>query len=175
MYVKYDGEVREVGPMVAELLDAGVLVLFDEQAPSELREIAVIHHRRMQPESLVAGDVLVLGAARYVITAVGPAANGNFSELGHIVIKATGASETELPGEVYVEMGTLTIPTVGERLQVLSAAVVAETPAPRVDTGGQTSTNAQDAHASTIRPQRRSLWAFLNVWRSSKRPGTRSV
>ena len=119
--VKYAGHVLETGPMAPELLDAGVLVLFGEQAPAELREISIVHNGRQLAEPVVPGDVLVLGDISCVITAVGAMANDNIEQLGHIVIKANGASESELPGEICVESTPLRVPTIGMMVAILAA------------------------------------------------------
>ena len=39
----YLTEVKEIGPEVAEFLEAGLLILFQTGAPPELAEIAVLH------------------------------------------------------------------------------------------------------------------------------------
>ncbi len=120
MTVKYQGVVREIGPMAAELLEAGVLVFFGMSAPAELREISVVHEGEPPLAPLTAGDVITLGTAQVTITGVGSMANANFAELGHIVLKANGLSVTELPGEVSVTFGSLALPNLGDALRIAS-------------------------------------------------------
>ncbi len=107
--------------MVPELLAAGVLILFGTQAPSELREVAIVHEGAPPTAPIAAGDTITLGNASYLVTGVGPMANANFQELGHIVIKPNGATETELPGEVSVSETPLLVPTVGAALRIATA------------------------------------------------------
>jgi len=100
----YLTEVTEIGPEVAEFLEAGLLILFQAGAPPELAEIAVLHEpiskREAPPEP---GDVLAIGTREFRITAVGSKAWKNVQDLGHAVFKFSGSREAELPGEIHLE------------------------------------------------------------------------
>ncbi len=101
----YLTEVTEIGPEVAEFLEAGLLILFQAGAPPELAEIAVLHEpisgpREDPPEP---GDVLVIGVREFLITAIGSKAWQNIKDLGHAVFKFSGSQEAELPGEINLE------------------------------------------------------------------------
>ena len=101
----YLTEVTEIGPEVAEFLEAGLLILFQAGAPPELAEIAVLHEpisgpREDPPE---AGDVLTIGSREFRITAIGSKAWQNVHQLGHAVFKFSGSREAELPGEIHLE------------------------------------------------------------------------
>ena len=181
--VKYRARVVEIGPMVADLLEGGILILFGQQAPPELREIAIIHDGERLLAPLAPSDTLVLGGATYEVTAVGAMANGNLAELGHVVIKATGASTTELPGEVYVAEAPLIIPTVGADLYVFGGSAVpiavpieepiTQTPA-QVSSSSVDSTQPHQPLQPRQSQQRRASWGFLNAWLNSRRRGNRS-
>ena len=41
--IKYQATVTYIGPLVSEFLDSGIVVLFGEDAPEELRDFAIIH------------------------------------------------------------------------------------------------------------------------------------
>jgi PTS system glucitol/sorbitol-specific IIA component len=101
----YLTEVTEIGPEVAEFLEAGLLILFEAGAPPELAEIAVLHQPisgpRVDPPE--AGDILVIGSREFRITAIGYKAWQNIQDLGHAVFKFSGLEEAELPGEIYLE------------------------------------------------------------------------
>jgi PTS system glucitol/sorbitol-specific IIA component len=101
----YLTEVTEIGPEVAEFLEAGLLILFEAGAPPELAEIAVLHApisgpREDPPE---AGDILAIGSREFRITAIGYKAWQNILDLGHAVFKFSGFEEAELPGEIHLE------------------------------------------------------------------------
>jgi PTS system glucitol/sorbitol-specific IIA component len=101
----YLTEVTEIGPEVAEFLEAGLLILFEAGAPPELAEIAVLHQPISGPreDAPEAGDILVIGSREFRITAVGYKAWQNIQDLGHAVFKFSGLEEAELPGEIYLE------------------------------------------------------------------------
>jgi glucitol/sorbitol PTS system EIIA component len=122
----YLTEVTEIGPEVAEFLEAGLLILFETGAPPELAEIAVLHdpsaRREEAPEP---GDVLDIGGHEFRITAVGYKAWQNVQDLGHAVFKFDGAREPELPGQIHLEgqgaesLGEVVRP--GARLEIRAA------------------------------------------------------
>ena len=101
----YLTEVTEIGPEVAEFLEAGLLILFEAGAPPELAEIAVLHEPISGPrhDPPAAGDVLAIGPREFRITSVGSKAWQNIQDLGHAVFKFSGSEEAELPGEIHLE------------------------------------------------------------------------
>ena len=124
MQTIYLTEFTEIGPEVPEFLEMGLLILFKAGAPPELAEMSVLHEpEEFREEPPRAGDTIVLGSRELRITAVGERAWKNVRELGHVVLKFNGESQTELPGEIYVEeagdLGGLVRP--GERLHIKSA------------------------------------------------------
>jgi PTS system glucitol/sorbitol-specific IIA component len=123
----YLTKVTEIGPEVAEFLEAGLLILFETGAPPELAEIAVLHEptsrREKAPEP---GDVLDIEGQEFRITAVGYKAWQNVRELGHAVFKFDGSPEAELPGQIHLEgpgvenLGEMVHP--GARLEIRAGA-----------------------------------------------------
>jgi PTS system glucitol/sorbitol-specific IIA component len=100
----YRTQIKEIGPEVPEFLEMGLLITFAVGAPPELAEMSVLHeptHRRERaPEP---GDVLAIGPLEFRITAIGEKAWKNVMDLGHAVFAFNGATEVELPGQIYVE------------------------------------------------------------------------
>ena len=100
----YSTEIKEIGPEVPEFLEMGLLITFAVGAPPELAEMSVLHEpthtRERAPE---AGDVLAIGPLEFRITAIGEKAWKNVMDLGHAVFAFNGATEVELPGQIYVE------------------------------------------------------------------------
>ncbi|MDX6381236.1 MAG: glucitol/sorbitol system component [Rubrobacteraceae bacterium] len=128
----YLTEIKEVGPEVEEFLEMGLLVLFEVGAPPELAEMSALHepsHRREDPPE--AGDVLAIGEREFRITAVGEKAWKNIEDLGHAVFMFNGATEVELPGQIYLEeqgvedLGEVVRP--GVRLEIKADAGTAAT------------------------------------------------
>ena len=100
----YLTEITKIGPEAAEFLEAGILILFEEGAPPELAEMSVLHeHSERREEPPEVGDVMVIGAKEFRITAIGESAWKNMLELGHASFKFNGANEVELPGEICLE------------------------------------------------------------------------
>ena len=98
-------EITQVGPDVADLLEGGVLILFDQGVPSELAEVAVLHHASAAPSLApppVGGRVMI-GESAYAITAVGDTAWAKVQELGHVVLNFSGADKSERPGDICLE------------------------------------------------------------------------
>ena len=100
----YLTEVTEIGPEVADFLEAGLLILFEAGAPPELAEIAVLHtpvSRREDPPE--PGDMVTFGDREFRIKAIVYKAWQNVLDLGHAVFKFEGLEEKELPGEIHLE------------------------------------------------------------------------
>jgi len=53
--VKYKATVLEIGPLVTEFIDAGILVFFGETAPQELKEFSIIHDGKELKADIVPG------------------------------------------------------------------------------------------------------------------------
>lgn len=104
MQTIYRTEITSLGPEVAEFLDTGLVILFQAGAPPELAEMSALHEPEPpREEPPKPGDILAVGDRELRITAVGEKAWANVRELGHVVLKFNGLTETELPGEMYVE------------------------------------------------------------------------
>lgn len=118
--VIYERTVTFIGDLINEFVSAGVLVFFGEGAPDELADFAVIHKGEELKQPVAPGDVVVLGDTQLKVLAVGPIANQNLANLGHLVLKASGETEAELPGDVCVEALPLPSVGVGMRFAILS-------------------------------------------------------
>jgi glucitol/sorbitol PTS system EIIA component len=118
--LKYQATISSIGPMVDEFLSEGVVVLFGEGAPEELREFAILHNGKTLSAPIAAGDVVSFDDVRYRVLAVGDVANSNLSNLGHFVMKCNGMTEPEMPGDVCVEMKVPPKLHVGSSLRIES-------------------------------------------------------
>ncbi len=118
MTIKYQACIIAIGPLVAEFIDARVLVLFGENAPPELAEFAIIHNGRHLDAEVCPGDRIQLGEYSFQVTAVGEVANQNLRALGHLVIKFNGQTVPEMPGDVCAEVIPLPPIGVGMHFQI---------------------------------------------------------
>jgi len=115
---KYTAKVTDIGPLVSDFIDAGILVFFGSEAPEELREFSIIHDGKTLLEPVCAGDIIHLDEARFKVLAVGDVANNNLSALGHIIVKFNGQDAPEMPGDICTEIGKLPEIRVGSLLQI---------------------------------------------------------
>ena len=119
--IKFEATVTQIGPMVTEFINAGILVFFGPDAPPELVEFSIIHDGKELIEDVVPGDVVMIDDESYKVIAVGEVANSNFRNLGHLIMKFNGKDKAELPGDVCVEEKPIPEVDVGTKLKVLSA------------------------------------------------------
>jgi glucitol/sorbitol PTS system EIIA component len=109
--LRYSTVVTAVGSMVPEFTAEGLLVWFAEGAPEELHEFSVLHRPTVTAGGVVPGDMVRLDGVELRVLAVGPVANANLVQLGHLDLKANGATTAPLVGDVCVER--LPLPAVG--------------------------------------------------------------
>ena len=120
--VRYDTVVTAVGSMVSEFVAAGVLVWFGEGAPEELHDFSVLHRPTVTAGGVEPGDEVRLGDTVLTVLAVGPVANDNLVNLGHLDLKASGETEPPLPGDVCVDKVPLPEVRPGTRLTITGKA-----------------------------------------------------
>ncbi|GAS93978.1 PTS system glucitol/sorbitol-specific IIA compon ent [Mycolicibacterium canariasense] len=98
--VRYSTTVTQVGSLVADFAEKGMLIFFGENAPVELHDMSVLHRPEVADGGLTVGDVLVLDDQEFPILAVGHVANQNLVNLGHIDLKFNGETSPPLGGDV---------------------------------------------------------------------------
>jgi PTS system glucitol/sorbitol-specific IIA component len=111
--IRYETEVTQVGAMVPEFLQTGLMILFGEAAPEELHDICVLHRPAVAATAPEPGDLLELDGEWCTVTSVGSVAKENLLLLGHISLKADGAQEAALPGDISVDARSLPLPRPG--------------------------------------------------------------
>jgi PTS system glucitol/sorbitol-specific IIA component len=118
--VRYATVVTAVGSMVPDFTAEGILVWFAEGAPEELHDFSILHRPSVTAGGVVPGDVVRLAGVELRVLAVGDVANANLVNLGHLDLKANGATTPPLVGDVCVER--LPLPTVepGSRLEIVA-------------------------------------------------------
>ncbi|GAA3316617.1 hypothetical protein GCM10020331_013130 [Ectobacillus funiculus] len=100
----YQSKVVEVGAQVSLFFwKKKMLVLFNDSAPSDLRDIAVVHQACPLEDDIAVGDELVIDDQAFKVTFVGAKANQTMKELGHSTLAFNGAKEADLPGTICLE------------------------------------------------------------------------
>jgi PTS system glucitol/sorbitol-specific IIA component len=87
----YQSRVTEIGSQVGLFLEEKMFILFNESAPADLRDVAIVHtHCSLEDQS-------------FKITSVGSKANETMRDLGHTTVALNGSTESEMPGTICVE------------------------------------------------------------------------
>lgn len=81
--MNYCTVITKVGTMARELLEAGILIIFNENAPETIAEVCYMHPPVSLEDEVKTGDVVILGQEDYLVTEVGSEANTTLKELGH--------------------------------------------------------------------------------------------
>jgi len=115
---RYATTVTAVGEQVAEFVGQGILIWFAEGAPEELHFFTVLHRPTVTSGGVRPGDLVRIDDKAFRVTAVGEVANDNMVNLGHIDMKANGASEAPLPGDLCLEELPLPEPRPGTMLVI---------------------------------------------------------
>ncbi len=115
----YKATITGIGPMALDFLSESMLIVFNENAPAELAEIAVLHKECLVEKDIKVGDVVAFGDSSYVVTAVGEEANHTFKKMGHCTFKFTGKDAVELPGHIELSGESLPDIKIGDMLEVM--------------------------------------------------------
>lgn len=99
----YESTVTEIGADVDMFLEEKMMIIFNESAPQELHDIAVLHRIAPLEGHITVGDELAFDDQTYKITFVGEKVNETVSEFGHCTISFNGADHADLPGTLCVE------------------------------------------------------------------------
>jgi PTS system glucitol/sorbitol-specific IIA component len=123
---RYATTVTAVGEQVAEFVSSGLLIWFAEGAPEELHFFSVLHRPTVITGGVRPGDLVRIDDQEFRVTAVGEVANDNMVNLGHMDLKANGASEAPLPGDICLEELPLPEPRPGTALVIEGDAAEAD-------------------------------------------------
>lgn len=86
-----------------ELEECNFIIIFNDNAPEELAEIAVLHEKAELRVDPAVGDTVIIGSKVFDITAVGDEALHTLRTLGHCTLSFKGGSEPERPGCIMLE------------------------------------------------------------------------
>jgi glucitol/sorbitol PTS system EIIA component len=115
---RYATTVTAVGEQVAEFVTQGLLIWFAEGCPEELHFFTVLHRPTVTTGGVRPGDLVRIDERAFRVTAVGEVANDNMVNLGHMDLKANGAAEAPLPGDICLEELPLPEPRPGTTLVI---------------------------------------------------------
>ena len=105
--MKYDVTVTGLGDMALAFLDPAMemrfVILFNNDAPAELAELAILHTKAELTEAPAPGDTMKIGTKTYKVTAVGDEAIHTLKELGHCTLAFTADTEPYRPGCINLD------------------------------------------------------------------------
>ena len=90
------------------------VVLFDDNAPAELAELALLHTKGDLTEAPAPGDTMKIGEKTYKVTAVGDEAIHTLATLGHCTLAFTADTEPYRPGCINLDGEVITEADVAE-------------------------------------------------------------
>ena len=102
--MKYSSEITGWGSEAkAFLKELNYMILFNDNAPSELAEISILHTVAELKSDIAVGDTVIIGDKVFEVTAVGDEAQHTFKELGHATINFAGRDIPDLPGHIMLK------------------------------------------------------------------------
>ncbi len=122
--MKYDVTITGLGPMALEFLgpemDMKFVIVFNEDAPPELAELAILHTNGVLTEAPAAGDTMKIGKKTYKITAVGDEAVQTLETLGHCTLAFNPDTTPFRPGCIMLDGEPVTAEDLanGETIQI---------------------------------------------------------
>ena len=110
--MKYNVTVTGLGDMALAFLDPAMemrfVILFNDNAPAELAELAILHTAAELTEAPAPGDTMKIGEKTYKITAVGDEAIHTLATLGHCTLAFTADTEPYRPGCINLDGEVIT-------------------------------------------------------------------
>ena len=119
MKVIYENKVKASGVSVEEFKDAGMFIIFGDNAPEEIRDYCYSVSVNPINGTIAAGQYVVVDDAEYEITCVGYEAPITLAGLGHCTFNFSGATEAELPGTIYVEAKPMPEVKIGSVIRII--------------------------------------------------------
>lgn len=90
--------IADIGGEASELIENGIIILFGENAPEELKEYCVLIKERKLNGLIKNGDMFKINGVLYSVTDVGDYANVNLDSLGHVTLMINNATHEEIVG-----------------------------------------------------------------------------
>ncbi len=118
--VVFSSVVTAVGEQVAAFVEGhGILVFFGADAPAELHDFSALHDVQIAAAGPRVGDTIELDGRRIPVLAAGAVVEANLLNLGHVDLKANGATEPDMPGDVNLPADSLVVPQPGATFRIL--------------------------------------------------------
>ncbi len=116
----YSSEIVKIGEQANLFLDEGIVVFFGDNAPEELQEFAVIHKLEQITGEIVVGTKIYLSDSNMEVVSIGPVANENFKNLGHLVLKLDSSTDEAQLGDVRCVFDKKPDIKIGDTLRIIN-------------------------------------------------------
>ena len=116
----YSSEIVKIGEQANLFLDEGIVVFFGDNAPEELQEFAVIHKLEQITGEIVVGTKINLSDSNMEVVSIGPVANENFKNLGHLVLKLDSSTDEAQLGDVRCVFDKKPDIKIGDTLRIIN-------------------------------------------------------
>ena len=114
----YQSEITSIGEQANLFLDENIIVFFGDNSPEELQDFSVIHKLNNISGEINVGSEIMLGDTNLEVISVGPVANENFKNLGHLVLKLDSSTEDAQLGDVRCTFDKKPDINIGDKLRI---------------------------------------------------------
>lgn len=117
----WGSEALDFLPPNSDEEDNNFIIIFNENAPEELADMAILHPAAPLTADPVVGDTVNICGKSYKISAVGFEALHTLRTLGHCTLNFKGGPEPEMPGCIMLEGEQLTASDIqiGGKIEIL--------------------------------------------------------
>jgi len=116
----YSSKIVKIGEQANLFLDEGIVVFFGDNAPEELQDFAVIHKLEQITGEIVVGTKINLSDSNMEVVSIGPVANENFKNLGHLVLKLDSSTDEAQLGDVRCVFDKKPDIKIGDTLRIIN-------------------------------------------------------
>lgn len=115
----YKSTVTEIGTMVQDFIGEKMIIIFNDNAPAALRDMAVLHSIEEMEREVAVNDIIAIGGNEYLVTAVGSEANETFKTMGHCTLCFNGSDTAKIPGHIELLGEGMPEITVGSTIEII--------------------------------------------------------
>jgi len=116
----YSSEIVKIGEQANLFLDEGIVVFFGDNAPEELQDFALIHKLVPITGDIEVGTKINLSDSNMEVVSIGPVANENFKNLGHLVLKLDSSTDEAQLGDVRCKYDKKPDIKIGDTLRIIN-------------------------------------------------------
>jgi PTS system glucitol/sorbitol-specific IIA component len=117
--MKYNVKITGIGDIALDFLTEDMLIIFNDNAPPELKEISVLHEASDLIDEVKIGDLVEICGKEYFVSAIGDEANHTLKKMGHCSLKFDGAAAPQLPGTIHLKGESNPEITIGQYITII--------------------------------------------------------